>query len=167
VPRPQAAVATTDDAQDWRPDPSRHLSLLFDVFALGQRTRTLLLTAMRGCGIRPDEYAAYSVVFEGSVDGVTMTEVARQLGMPVTTAADYVRSMQQRAHLRRHAHPGDRRAYLLRLTPLGLRAHRKASAAFDRAYQALYAELGELDEEQVRATLRALAGCAERATANL
>jgi DNA-binding MarR family transcriptional regulator len=162
--------------QDWRPDPARHLSLLFDVFALGQRTRTLLITAMRGSGIRPDEYAAYSVVFEAagadagsasSGPGITMTEVARQLGMPVTTAADYVRSMQQRGHLRRHAHPGDGRAFLLRLTPAGLRAHRKASAAFDRAYQALNAELGELDEEHVRATLQALASCAERATASL
>src|SRR5262249_47604690 len=61
------------DVQDWRPDPDRHLSLLFDVFALGQRTRTLLVTAMRGCGIRPDEYAAYSVVFEA--ESITMTEV--------------------------------------------------------------------------------------------
>ena len=153
------------EGQDWRPEPARHLSLLFDVFALGQRTRTLLITAMRGCGIRPDEYAAYSVVFEA--ESITMTEVARQLGMPVTTAADYVRSMQQRGHLRRQAHPGDGRAFLLRLTPAGLRAHRKASAAFDRAYQALNAELGELDEEQVRATLQALASCAERATGSL
>jgi DNA-binding MarR family transcriptional regulator len=155
-------------AQLWRPDPSRHLSILFDVFALGQRTRTLLQTAMRGCGIRPDEYAAYSVLFEAGPDGrtargITMTEMARQLGMPVTTAADYVRSMQSRGHLRRDAHPGDGRAFMLRLTPAGLRAHRKASAAVDRAYQALRAELGELDEEQVRTTLRALAGCAERA----
>ena len=151
--------------QDWRPDPDRHLSLLFDVFALGQRTRTLLATAMRGCGIRPDEYAAYSVVFEA--ESITMTEVARQLGMPVTTAADYVRSMQQRGHLRRQAHPGDGRAFLLRLTPAGLRAHRKASAAFARAHQALNTELGALDEDQVRATLQALAGSAERAAATL
>jgi DNA-binding MarR family transcriptional regulator len=137
------------------------------VFALGQRTRTLLQTAMRGCGIRPDEYAAYSVVFEAPEPGVTMTEVARQLGMPVTTAADYVRSMQTRGHLRRYSHPGDGRAFVLRLTPTGLRAHRKASAAFGTAYRALLAELEPLDEEQVRATLRALAGSAERATAAL
>jgi DNA-binding MarR family transcriptional regulator len=174
-------------AELWRPDPSRHLSILFDVFALGQRTRTLLQTAMRGCGIRPDEYAAYSVVFEAGLDGrsassragldgrsassraggITMTEVARQLGMPVTTAADYVRAMQARGHLRRYAHPGDGRAYVLRLTPAGLRAHRKASAAFDRAYQALRGELADLDEERVRSTLQALAGSAERAVSAL
>ena len=48
----------------WRPDPERQLSVLFDVFALGQQVRTLLTTAMAGCGLRPDEYAAYSAVFE-------------------------------------------------------------------------------------------------------
>jgi DNA-binding MarR family transcriptional regulator len=157
--------------EDWRPDPSRHLSILFDVFALGQRTRTLLQTAMRGSGIRPDEYAAYSVLFEAadgrSTSGVTMTEMARELGMPVTTAADYVRSMQTRGHLRRSAHPADGRAFVLRLTAAGLRAHRKASAAFDLAYRALRAELGELDEDQVRTTLQALAGCVDRAAATL
>jgi DNA-binding MarR family transcriptional regulator len=138
---------------------------LFDVFALSQRTRTLLQTAMRGCGIRPDEYAAYSVLFEA--ESITMTEMARALGMPVTTAADYVRSMQTRGHLRRYAHPGDGRAFVLRLTPAGLRAHRKASSAFDRAYRALRSELGDLDEDQVRATLQALADCADRAAATI
>jgi DNA-binding MarR family transcriptional regulator len=207
-------------AELWRPDPSRRLSILFDVFALEQRTRILLQAAMRGCGIRPDEYAAYTVVFEAGVGGrsassgagadgrsassragadgrsassragadgrsassragadgrsassraggITMTEVARQLGMPVTTAADYVRSMQARGHLRRYAHPGDGRAYVLRLTAAGLRAHREASVAFDHAYQALRGELGNLDEQRVRTNLRALAGSMERAVAAL
>src|SRR4051794_38729486 len=120
---------------------------------------------MRGAGMRPDEYAAYSVVFEA--DGVTMTEVARRLGMPVTTAADYVRSMQARGHLRREAHPGDSRAFLLRLTPAGLRAHRRASAAFDKAYQALIQELPPLQEEATRAVLQQLTASARRATATL
>jgi DNA-binding MarR family transcriptional regulator len=149
----------------WRPDPDRHLSILFDVFALGQQTRTLVQAAMRGAGLRPDEYAAYSVVFEA--DGITMTEVARQLGMPVTTAADYVRSMRGRGHVRRETHPDDSRAYLLRLTPAGLRAHRKASAAFDQAYQALRRELPPLDETATRETLRQLAASAGRAAVAL
>jgi DNA-binding MarR family transcriptional regulator len=153
------------EGEDWRPDPARHLSILFDVFALQQRTRTLLQTAMRGCGIRPEEYAAYSVVFEA--DGITMTDVARQLGMPVTTAADYVRTMMARGHVRRQAHPGDGRARVLRLTAAGLRAHRKASAAFDRAYRALRVELGSADEQQVRGVLQALTASTERAIAAL
>lgn len=111
--------------QSWRPHGGAYLSILFDVFALGQRVRTLLRTAMGDAGLRPDEYAAYSVVFE---DGpVTMTELSRQLGMPLTTAADYARTMVQRRHARRDPHPSDQRATVLTLTPSGLRAHRRAS----------------------------------------
>ena len=150
---------------EWRPDPDRHLSLLFDVFALGQRVRTLVDAAMTGAGLRPDEYAAYSVVFES--EGITMTAMARALGMPVTTAADYVRSMQARRHLRREPHPADSRAYGLSLTAAGLRAHRRASEAFQRAHQALLAELAPITEEEARAGVQAVTVAAARALTTL
>jgi DNA-binding MarR family transcriptional regulator len=152
-------------ATSWRPAAGAHLSILFDVFALGQQVRTLVQAAMRGAGLRPDEYAAYSVVFE---DGpVTVTELARQLGMPLTTAADYARSMVERGHALRRAHPNDQRASVLTLSRSGLAAHRRASRRFERAYQALRHELGELDEAQTRAVLQALAAAAARAHAAL
>jgi DNA-binding MarR family transcriptional regulator len=107
-------ATTAPAAGSWRPPTGAHLSILFDVFALGQRVRTLVQAAMRGAGLRPDEYAAYSVVFE---DGpVTLTELARQLGMPLTTAADYIRSMVERGHALRSAHPRDQRASVLTLS---------------------------------------------------
>ncbi len=63
-----------DNTAAWRPDPDRDTSILFDVFVLGQRTRALVTEAMRDAGMRPDEYAAYSVVFEAG--SVTLTELA-------------------------------------------------------------------------------------------
>ncbi len=149
--------------EGWQPDPDRHLSLLFDVFALGQVVRSLLAATMAECGLRADEYAAYSVVFEARE--LTMTEMARELGMPVTTAADYVRTMRARGHLRREPHPRDSRAYLLALTPAGLRAHRRASAAFERAHEALLAELEPAGEAAARTSLQDLRDCAARALA--
>ena len=134
------------------PDP--HLSLLFDVYALGQRVRTLVGTAMAGCGLRPEEYAAYSAVLESGP--VTMTALARELGLPVTTAADVVRAMRDRRHLRRDPHPGDSRAYLLSLTAAGQKAHRRASAAFEAAHQALLAQLEPGTEPELRAMLQGL-----------
>ena len=86
-------------------------------------------------GLRPDEYAAYSVVFE--MRTITLTEMAEQLAMPLTTVAEYVRAMTERGHLRRKQHPTDQRARLLTLSPAGLRAHRQASRAFERAHRAL------------------------------
>ena len=135
--------------------------MLFDVFVLGQRTRALVNEAMRDAGLRPDEYAAYSVVFE--MQTITLTEMADQLAMPVTTVAEYVRAMTDRGHLRRRPHPTDQRARLLTLTPSGLRAHRQASQSFERAHRALLRELGPLDERSTREVLQQLAGSAERA----
>ena len=145
----------------WRPQSGEHLSILFDVFALGQEVRTLLGTAMRDAGMRPDEYAAYSVVFE---DGpTTLTAMARTLGMPVTTAADYVKAMAARRHVRRRANPADQRSQLLSLTAAGLRAHERASHCFGRAYQSWQNELGPLEEGEARRVLQALAASAHRA----
>jgi DNA-binding MarR family transcriptional regulator len=151
-------VARREAEPLWRPDPDRHLSVLFDVFALGQQVRTLVSSAMAGCGLRPDEYAAYSVVFESGP--VTMTELARELGMPLTSAADLVRTMRERGHLRRAPHPSDSRAYQLWLTAAGLRAHRKASAAFTRAHEAFVAALAPLSEQRARDTLGRLQAAA-------
>jgi DNA-binding MarR family transcriptional regulator len=150
---------------EWRPDPDRHLSLLFDVFALGLRTRTLVALAMSGCELRPDEYAAYSVVFESP--RITMTGLARELGAPVTTAADYVRAMQRRGHVRREGHPTDNRSSVITLTAAGLRAHRAASAAFQRAHRALLTALAPTAEADVRAGLGALIEATDRAVTAL
>lgn len=154
-------VSALDDAAAWRPDPNRRTSILFDVYVLGQQARALVSEAMRDAGLRPDEYAAYSVVFEAG--SVTLTELAAALAMPVTTAADVVRAMADRGHVRRRPHPTDRRASLLSLTPEGLRAHRRASRAFEGAHRALLAELGSLDEASTRQVLQALSGSAGRA----
>lgn len=154
-----------DDTASWRPQPGRRTSLLFDVFVLGQRTRALVNEAMHDAGLRPDEYAAYSVVFETQT--ITLTEMADLLAMPVTTVAEYVRAMTERGHLRRKPHPTDQRARLLALTAAGLRAHRQASRSFERAHGALLRELAPLQEEATREVLQRLAGSAERAVESL
>ena len=157
-------MATGSPEVLWRPHPERHLSVLFDVFALSQQVRTLVAAALADSGLRPDEYAAYSVVFESR--SVTMTDLARQLGMPVTTAADFVRAMRERGHVHRAPHPTDSRAYLLSLTPAGLRAHRKASLAFERAHSAFVGALGSLSEVAARRTLQRLMTAATAASAS-
>ncbi|WP_020523941.1 MarR family winged helix-turn-helix transcriptional regulator [Catelliglobosispora koreensis] len=143
------------------------LSILFDVFALGQQVRTLLTQAMADGDLRADEYAAYSVVFEA--EPLTMTELARALGMPLTTAADYVRAMQSRGHLRKEPHPSDSRARLLALTTSGRAAHRQAALRFEEAYQAFAAELQAqgVDEHAARALLQRMAACAGQAASAL
>jgi DNA-binding MarR family transcriptional regulator len=145
----------------WRQRPDRRTSLLFDVFVLGQRTKALVEAAMRDTGLRPDEYAAYSVLFE--LGPITLTALARELGMPVTTVADFVRAMERRGHLRKAAHHSDGRARALSLTASGLTAHRRASRSFERAHVAMSSSL-DLPEEEARAVVQRLARSAEAAS---
>ena len=152
-----------DDAIGWRQRPDRETSLLFDVFVLGNRTRALVTEAMRDAGLRPDEYAAYSVLFEAGP--ITQTRLARQLGLPLTTVADHVRAMDERRHLRRSAHPTDGRSTLLSLSASGLRAHRRASRAFEEAARALGERLGS--DRDAREVLRRIARAADDALADL
>jgi DNA-binding MarR family transcriptional regulator len=161
MPTRRTTPRDVDDTASWRPRPGRRTSILFDVFVLGQRTRALVAEAMSDARMRPDEYAAYSVVFE--MQTATLTEMADRLAMPLTTVAEYVRAMTERGHLRRKAHPTDQRARLLALTPAGIRAHRQASRSFERAHRVLLQELGPLREDATRQVLQRLAGSAERA----
>jgi len=112
--------------------PGRRISLLFDLFdlfALNQRVRRLLAIALQDAELRADEYAVYSLLFEQGP--LTATEMARRLGMPLTTVLDYVRAMDARGHLRRDRHPRDGRAQQLSLTMAGTAAHRRTNAAWE------------------------------------
>jgi DNA-binding MarR family transcriptional regulator len=131
----------------------RRISLLFDVFVLNQRLRTLLSHALAGTGMRPDEYAVYSLLFEAGP--LTPTEMARQMGMPLTTVLDYARSMKARSHVARRPHAEDGRAYQLRLTASGLAAFHKASAAWNRGLARFEPSLG-MPVRDVRRALHAI-----------
>jgi DNA-binding MarR family transcriptional regulator len=118
----------------------RDISLLFDLFAVHQRVSGLVGLTLDGAELRGDEYAVYSVLFD--LGPLTATEMAANLGMPLTTVLDYVRVMERRKHIHRVAHPTDGRARQIRLSPEGLAAHRRANAAWERMAQLVDAALG-------------------------
>src|SRR5215472_12159457 len=101
------------------------VSMLFDFFVTSQRLRRALVEGMAGSGMRPDEYAVYSLLFEQGP--MTATEMARLLGMPVTTTLEYMRAMTAAGHLESSPHPNDGRARSLSLSRSGLAAQRRAN----------------------------------------
>jgi DNA-binding MarR family transcriptional regulator len=138
--------------------PDSRLSLLFHLFAAEQRVRTLVTSAMADCGLRPDEYAVYSVLFDEGPHAPT--DLARRVGMPPTTMSHYVRAMLERGHVEREIVASDRRSYRLRLTDAGLAAHAEASHAFaeaDRRFMAAFGA-GERDALDVLASIGQAAG---------
>ena len=68
------------------PPPERRISLPFEIFTASQRLGTYLDRALEGTGIRPAEYAVYSLMLEAGPR--TPSELAAMLGMPLSTLSD-------------------------------------------------------------------------------
>jgi len=131
----------------------REISLLFEVFVLNQRLRTLTSAALAGSGLRADEYAVYSLLFDAGP--MTPTGMARQMGMPLTTVLDYLRSMRERGHVARRRDVSDGRAFVARLTASGLRQFHRASRAWNDALRDFEPALG-MPVGEVRRALHAI-----------
>ena len=127
--------------------------MLFDLFVAAQRVRRVLAEGMAESGLRPDEYAVYSLLFEKGP--ITATEMSEQMGMPLTTVLDYLRSMSSAGHIDRMAHPSDGRALQLRLNRAGIAAQRRANDHWNVVRKRLEDAL-PIPVEQVRRGLQAL-----------
>ena len=90
-------------------------------------------------GVDDDGYAVLS--FIGVRGPVRLTEVALELGMPLTTASDVVRRLERRRDVRRRPNPEDGRSFLFEPTAAGDRAWRQGFGALRRINRALEREL--------------------------
>lgn len=142
--------------------PERRISLAFDVFAVSQRLGAYLDRALAASGIRPSEYAVYSIMLEAGPR--TPSELASMLGVPASTLSTYLTAMLSRGHARRIPNPADGRSVRVVLTDPGRAVVRRVNPAFTRAAQLLE---GNLDRpvEEVRAVLLELGEAIERASA--
>jgi len=142
------------------PRPERRISLSFDVFAVSQRLGTYLDRALEGTGIRPAEYAVYSLMLEAGPR--TPSELAAMLGMRPSTLSTYLTAMLARGDARRIPNPADGRSVRVVLTDRGRAVVRRVNPPFTRAHEALEASL-ERPVEEVRAILLELGEAIERA----
>ena len=140
------------------------VSLLFDFFVTAQRLRRVLADAMEESGMRPDEYAVYSLLFEKGP--LTATEMAEMLGMPLTTALDYLKEMTRAGHIVRTSHPFDGRAVQLSLNRRGLAAQRRANAHWEVVRRQIEENLS-VSLADIRKALQALDDSADAAAQRL
>jgi DNA-binding MarR family transcriptional regulator len=129
------------------------VSLLFDFFVTSQRLRRVLAGAMAESGIRPDEYAVYSLLFEKGP--LTASEMAELLGMPLTTVLDYLKAMGRAGHIARTPHPFDGRAIQVSLTRAGVTAQTRAHEHWEVVRRQIEDGL-RVPIHQVRLALQAL-----------
>jgi DNA-binding MarR family transcriptional regulator len=159
IPSGTAADAgTTDDL------PQRRISLPFDIFELSTRLGTYLGHALEGTGVRPAEYAVYSLMLEAGPR--TPSELAAMLGMPLSTLSTYLGSMLGRGDAKRIPNPSDGRSVRVVLTDRGRGVVRTVNPPFTRALVALEANL-DAPVGDVRAVLRGVLEAIERADAQL
>jgi transposase len=145
----KAGSGTASSGQPGEPRPERRISLAFDVFAVNQRLGAYLDQALAGTGIRPVEYAVYSLMLEAGPR--TPSELAAMLA---------------RGDARRIPNPADGRSVRVVLTDRGRAMVRQVNPAFSRAHFALDASL-DRPAEEIRAVLFELGEAIDRAARSL
>jgi DNA-binding MarR family transcriptional regulator len=138
------------------------VSLLFDFFVTSQRLRRVLSDALADAGMRPDEYAVYSLLFEKGP--LTATDMSELLGMPLSTVLDYMKAMTAAGHIVRTSHPFDGRAVQVSLNRSGIAAQKRANAHWDVVRKQIEDGLS-IPIPRIRRALRALDDSAERVAA--
>ena len=83
-------------------------TILLDVFATNQKRERLIEAALTGTDLPAEDYPLY--VFIGTAAPLTPTELARELGMPLSTLLFRVRRLEERRHVERVPNPDDGRA---------------------------------------------------------
>ncbi len=117
-----------------------------------------------GTGIRPAEYAVYSLMLEAGPR--TPSELAAALGVPPSTMSTYLTAMLSRGDAARIPNPTDGRSVRVVLTDRGRGVVRRVNPPFTTALEAIRANL-DAPEDDVRAALAALAEAIARASAEL
>lgn len=135
-------------------------TILLDLFATNQKRERLIEAALTGTALPPEDYPLYVSV--GTEAPLTPTELARELGMPLSTVLFRVRRLEQRGHVERVPNPDDGRSFLLRLTPVGERLLAWARRLFRARALAVDARLGEHRVAALRDALTELGNAIER-----
>ena len=121
--------------------PERRLSLLLLLVAANQRMTRLVEQELAADGVDHSHYGTLSML--GAFGPLRLTEVALELGMPLTTASDVVRRLESQGLVRRRQNPADGRSFLFELSARGDREWRRGWGALQRINERLRAQIHE------------------------
>ncbi|HET7449070.1 MAG TPA: MarR family transcriptional regulator [Gaiellaceae bacterium] len=106
-------------------------------------------------GVDSSHYGTLSLI--GAYGPMRLTEIASSLGMPLQTASDVVRRLEERGHVRRSQNPDDGRSFLFELTARGDREWKRGWGALQRINE----QLG-IDPDEMRSALTKLNSAFDR-----
>jgi DNA-binding MarR family transcriptional regulator len=133
---------------------ARRPSVLFDLYVAFQLTGQLLELELGGADVPVEEFALYNALVH--FERATPTQLARHLGMPLSTLLFRFGRIEARGHGVRERNPRDRRSSLLGLSVRGRRAHDVAKPRFEEALLSVHRHLA-IDAETVQDALAELA----------
>lgn len=134
-------------------DEPRRLTLLYQLYLASTESRRFMRLALRGTGMRGEEYGIYSYFFANGPR--TLSQAAADLGYAITTLASLIQPALEAGELVRRPHPTDGRARLIELAEPGRERMEVAIPAFTAAYGTLLTQL-EAQDADVEALFAAL-----------
>jgi DNA-binding MarR family transcriptional regulator len=123
-------------------------TILLDLFRTNQVRERLIVTALEGLELPPEDYPMYVMI--GAEGPWTPTAFAARVEMPLSTVLFRISRLESRGHAERIPNPDDRRSYLVRLTPEGQRLLAQARPRFRAYAEAVEAALGKERIAQLR-----------------
>ena len=116
---------------------------------------------LRAAGVSGEQLALLSLI--ATVEPITPTGLAAELGVPLTTLADALRRLDARGELERSPNPDDQRSYLVTLSAEGRARLEAVEPPLRRAAAELGAEL-QLSPAEVEQALDDLHGALRRSS---
>jgi DNA-binding MarR family transcriptional regulator len=123
-------------------------TILLDLFRTNQVRERLIVAALEGVELPPEDYPMYVMI--GAEGPWTPTTFAARVEMPLSTVLFRIGRLESRGHAERIPNPDDRRSYLVRLTDEGQRLLRQARPRFRAYAEAVEARLGNEQIGQLR-----------------
>ncbi len=101
--------------------------------------------------VHPRQFAILWALADGN--GRSQQEVSAELRIPASRLVALVDDLEERGLVSRSAHPSDRRAHVLRLTPAGKRTFQQLLRVARAHEERMFAGLSESEQEQLRGLL--------------
>jgi DNA-binding MarR family transcriptional regulator len=134
--KPARLEAVTDRARG---------SILLDLYAANNKSGLLVDRAVEGSGLTSEDFAFVSMI--NMREPVTPTELAREFGHSLSTVLFRAGRNVELGFVERVTNPQDGRSFLLRLTPAGRDAWRRAGSNLGRILESLETRLARPSEE--------------------
>lgn len=129
--------------------------LIFLVFTAQQQLRNYLKRRLAGEGVRITAAQAAILFILGGSNGQTMSELSQALLVDNSTLTGMIDRLERMGFAARVAHPGDRRAYRIEVSPEGLSEAQKAKKVLQEVNEEIRRDFSPGEMESFKRVLRA------------